>query len=122
MNYLFNVVLKFSTAVFEQPTFASLTGEGIVVISRGFISTHHTQLILAFYPSSMAHPGPFQHWKTNNAASCWALDLYLGLTDVLRALMAVGVRQIACLNVWRSVHGELHINGAERLLPIERTL
>lgn len=115
-----NVVVNFDINT-ASPTFAAFTGEGVVVVARGFVPTHHTQLILAPDPSSRTQPGPLDQGQTSPTSplpQASTLGLRAGLAGSVQAVGAVGVggRWVEGLGGRRSIDGELHIDGAVLLL------
>ena len=120
----------------ERNTFASLTGEGVVVIPRCFISTHHTQLVLTSALPHRPHPRPppqRQPDRSEPLNQAPTVGLGAGVTGDLKAVRAVVVRGMAELRGrsgggWgggggrRAVEGEGQVCGGVLLLAVREQL
>lgn len=102
-------------------TFAPLAGEGVVVVSRGFVPTHHTQLILPPDPGPGAQPGPLHEGvPSQHGPSLGGHDLQVWVTAEVGPRGAAGVGGAAGLRGRGPVDRELDVVDRVVLLLAER--
>lgn len=78
-------------------TFASLAGEGVVVIPRCFVATHHAQLVLTSALGPQSHPRPPPQGQARHSVAlnrAVAVGLRGGVARGLQAVGAVVVGQV----------------------------